>query len=88
MSPNGLYFILRSLDRINQFRFIQESYEHLVLEIVFFGNPLDEMVFRIRSRIMEYLGEPVRLDIQIVDFIQEEKLKFRAFISKLPQSDL
>ncbi len=88
MSPNGLYFILNSLDRVDQFRFIQESYEHLVLQIVFFGNPQDEMMFGIRSRIMEYLGEPVRLDIQIVDFIQEEKLKFRAFILKLRQSDL
>lgn len=37
---------------------------------------------------MEYLSEPVRLDIQVVDFIQEEKLKFRIFISKLPESNL
>jgi len=35
---------------------------------------------------MAYLGEPVRLDIQSVDFIEAEKPDFRTFISKLPKS--
>lgn len=75
-------------ENINQFRLIQESFDHLTLQLVFRGNLQDETLIKIQSRFMEYLGESVRLDIQIVDFIEEEKLKFRSFISKLPKSDL
>lgn len=88
LSPWGFSFILRIFDSINQFRLIQESFDHLTLQLVFRGNPQDETLIKIRSRFMEYLGESVRLDIQTVDFIKEEKLKFRTFISKLPKSDL
>jgi phenylacetate-CoA ligase len=88
LSPWGFFFILRSFDGIDQFRVIQEGFDHFVLQIVFRERPQDETLLKIRSRVMEYLSEPVRLDIQVVDFIQEEKLKFRIFISKLPESNL
>ena len=87
LAPNGLFFILRSFNGIDQFRIIQESLDRFVLQIVFRENPQNETLSKIRSRIIEFLDEPVRLDIQVVDFIQDEKLKFRAFISNLPKSD-
>ncbi len=87
-SPTGFEDILRGFNSIDQYRIIQESFDHLTLQLLLQGNPQDEMLLKIRSRIMKYLGEPVRFDIQIVDSIKEEKLKFRSFISKLPKSDL
>ncbi len=87
LSPHGFFFILRGFHGIDQFRIIQESFDHFVIQILFKENPQDDTLSKVRSRTMEYLGEPVRLDIQLVDFIQEEKRKFRRFISKIHQSD-
>lgn len=88
MSPLPFNPIIWSISGIEHYRIIQESLDHFVLQLVFRENPQDEILLKIRSAIMNYIGEPVRLDIQIVDFIQDEELKFRAFISKLPKSDL
>lgn len=77
-------FILRKMDRLEQYRIIQESAEHLVVELVFSEDPNDDALVRLRSRFMEHLGEPVSVDIQCVDGIRDETSKFRSFISKLP----
>lgn len=76
-------FLLRKMDRLEQYRIIQESAEHLVVELAFRGDPNDDALVQLRSRFMEYLGEPVRVDIQCVDGIRDETPKFRSFISKL-----
>jgi len=86
--PSPLFgHILKDFSSINQFRIIQERLDHFVLQLVFQENPKNDVLAKIRSRIMEFLGEPVTVDIQLVDFIEEEKQKFRIFISKLPKSD-
>jgi phenylacetate-CoA ligase len=77
-------FLLRKLNRLEQYRIIQESAEHLVVELAFRGDPNDDALVQLRSRFMEHLGEPVRVDIQCVDGIRDETPKFRSFISKLP----
>jgi phenylacetate-CoA ligase len=87
LSPIAFGFILRRFEGINQFRFIQESSDHLVLQLVPQGPPQEEMLGRLRSQILEYLTEPVRVDIQLVDFIREDTSKFRAFVSRLPEAD-
>jgi hypothetical protein len=45
------------------------------------------MLDQLRRKILDYLGEPVGLDIEIVDQLPEDKGKFRRFISKVPQPD-
>ena len=87
LPPVGFPVIMRSFNGINQFRLIQESYEHLVLELVFQKPPPEPLLAHLRSQLMEYLGEPVKLEIRIVDVIEEEKLKFRSFISKLSKDN-
>ena len=77
-------FILRKMDRLEQYRIIQKSAEHLVVELVFSGDPNDDALAQLQSRFMEHLGEPVRVDIHRVDGIPDETSKFRSFISKLP----
>jgi phenylacetate-CoA ligase len=88
ISPLPFIPILWNISGIEQFRIIQHSLDHFVLQLARRENLQDGILSKVRSAILNYLGEPVRLDIQIVDFIQEEKLKLRAFISKLPKSDL
>jgi phenylacetate-CoA ligase len=86
LSPWSFIHRLRIFDCIDQFHIVQERTDHFVLQIILSGNAYDEMISKIRSCIMEFLGEPVRLDIQRVDFIDTEKPDFRTFLSKLPQT--
>lgn len=89
VSADPLEFILRKLDSIEQFRIIQESIDHLIFQLAFRRVPPDHLLSEIRSKIMERLPESVRVDIQCVDFMQDENSKFRSFISKLPdEADL
>jgi len=79
--------ILKNFNGINQFRIIQESIDHFVIQLVFGEHPQNQILSKISSRVMEYLGEQVRIEIRLVDFIEEEEGKFRIFISKLPKSE-
>jgi len=72
------------MDRLEQYRIIHESAEHLVVELVCSGDPNDDALAELRSRFMEHLGGAVRVDIQRVDGIRYETSKFKSFISKLP----
>jgi phenylacetate-CoA ligase len=89
LSPGGLEFTLRGFfEIIDRFRFIQESRDRLLLQLVLRVKEDKQTLEKMRSALVEFLDEPVRVDIQIVDHIEEEKKKFRTFISKLPRADL
>ena len=79
-SPFGLQFILRRFNKIDQFRFIQKSPEHLVLQLALQGSPQKNFLSNIKADFLEYLSEPMRVEIQVVNFNQEDR-KFRAFIN-------
>ena len=87
LSALPLGSLVKMIDGIDQYRFIQESLDHFVLHLIVQEHPGEEVLSQLRAQLVEYLCEPVRLDVQIVDFIQEDPGKFRKFISKLPQSD-
>jgi len=80
LSSFGLQFILRPFDRIDQFRFIQKSREHLVLQLSVQGSPQEHFISKIRADFLEYLKEPMQVEIQIINFIQEDR-KFNTFIN-------
>jgi len=88
LSPNVVLFILRSFDEIGQFRLVQESYDRLVIQIVLQEVYPDQLLDKIRLQIMETLGEQIKLDIRVVDLIEEERLKFRTFISQINEPNL
>jgi len=88
LSPNVVLFILRSFDEIGQFRLVQESYDRLVIQIVLQEVYPDQLLDKIRLQIMETLGEQIKLDIRVVDLIEEERLKFRNFISQINEPNL
>jgi phenylacetate-CoA ligase len=87
-SALGLGTVVDGFDEVDQYRFIQESRDHLVVKLVLFNDVGEEAVARFRAGLMDYLGEPIRVDIDIVDSITQDRYKFRKFISKVPDTGL
>src|SRR3990170_8050993 len=87
LSPLPFQSILQKIPNIDQFRIIQKSYDQFLLQLVLNEVPKQELFQKIRSQCLRYLDEPVSFDIQIVNFIDEEKLKFKTFILNLDKSD-
>ncbi len=88
LSPMGLHLILESFTGVDQFRFIQESAGHVVLQLVTQKNFPSQILRQLQSRLIEYLPEPIRVDIQLVDFMREDTPKFKTFVSKLTPTAL
>jgi phenylacetate-CoA ligase len=78
--------IITTVDSVDQFRLTQERLDHFVLQLVLLKHPGEEVLDQVRRRVLQYLGEPVRLDVEIVDRLPEDKGKFRRFISRVPQA--
>jgi len=85
LSAFGLTMAAMATDGVDQFRFIQESLDHIVLQLVLWKHPGEGVLAQVRREILEYLGEPVSLDVEIVPRLSEDKVKFRRFISKIPE---
>jgi phenylacetate-CoA ligase len=83
LSPQGFYHILRDFSGMDQWRIIQETESHFILKLAAPQEPGEEFLSSLRAQILEYLREPVTLDIELVSHIEEERLKFRHFISKI-----
>lgn len=77
---------LRPFEGIDQFLLIQESPYDFLLRIVFTLRPAEEVLSEIRTRMVECLGKPASLDIQVVDFIRWNRgSKYKTFVSMVPQ---
>jgi len=83
LSPWGIHPFLRELDALQQFRFTQERTDYFVLQLVLARPfPASELA-TLRRQLLHHLGEPVTLDIKVVDAIEEDASKSRTFISKI-----
>jgi phenylacetate-CoA ligase len=80
LSSFGLQFILRPYNRIRQFRFIQKNPKHLLLQLELQEIPQKNFISKIRADLLEYLKEPIQVEIQIVNFIQKDR-KFSTFVN-------
>jgi phenylacetate-CoA ligase len=87
LSATPLFVHVNRVDGVDQYRFIQERADHIVLQLVLYEHPGEQALARMRAQLLKYLGEPVTLDIRMVDSIQDEARKFRKFISLVHQSD-
>ncbi|MEJ2718243.1 MAG: hypothetical protein P8182_14090 [Deltaproteobacteria bacterium] len=83
LSPQRFNHILREFPGVDLWRLIQETERHFVLKLVMPEEPGDEFLSSMRAQFLEYLQEPVTLEIELVSHIEEERLKFRHFISKI-----
>lgn len=87
VSPLVLNVFLRSLDGIDQFRVIQESRDHLVVQLASNKDFPAASLAQLESRLKDHLREPMRLDIERVDYRREDAVKFKTFISRLDGSN-
>jgi phenylacetate-CoA ligase len=79
---------LRPFDGIDQFLLIQKGPYDFLLRVVFTQRPAEEILSEIRTRMVECLGKPASLDIQVVDCIKWDRgSKYKMFVSEIPQSD-
>lgn len=88
LSALGVGLIVEPFDGIDQYRLVQENLHDFVLQLVCWRPLSEETRSALKAQLLDYFAEPVRLDVRIVDFIPEEKNKFRKFISKLDEPDL
>jgi phenylacetate-CoA ligase len=86
-SPNRFNHILGEVEGIDQWRLVQEGEKQFVLFLVMRNKPDRETLQKIRIQFLEYLEEPVNLDIRLKDYMEEEVLKFRTFISKVARPE-
>jgi phenylacetate-CoA ligase len=86
-SALSLGAILMEVDGVDQFRYVQESIDRLVLQVVFSKHPGEDKLFEVRRRSLDYLAEPISFDVQVVDRLLEDKVKFRRFISRVSARD-
>ncbi|MEJ2719148.1 MAG: AMP-binding protein [Deltaproteobacteria bacterium] len=86
LSPRRLDHILRAFSNVLKWQVVQQTLDHFIVKLVLDGRPDDEMLHRIRSGFNEYFQEPVSIDIQSVDFIEEGAPKARTFTSRVPAS--
>jgi phenylacetate-CoA ligase len=83
LSTMQFTWILEQLPAIDQWQVIQESEQHFVLKLVMGSELGQESIQTIQARFLDYFAEPVRLDIQFVDYMEHESGKFKSFISKV-----
>jgi phenylacetate-CoA ligase len=76
-------YILTTLDNIDQWRIIQEAADHLVILLAFRRPPDKANLEKARLEVLKSLKEPMNVGFKLVDFIEEEGLKFGRFISRL-----
>ncbi|MEJ2716419.1 MAG: hypothetical protein P8182_04665 [Deltaproteobacteria bacterium] len=84
LTANLFHYAVGEFTGIDQWRVIQESEDRFVLKLVMPEKPDGEMLRELEATLLEYLREPVSVDIQLVDFMEEETTKFRTFTSKIP----
>lgn len=84
VQPVWCLAVLRQYRDILQLRIIQERVDHLMVLIVASKPLADHVPDEMGRQITEKLGEPVTVDVQLVDSIPEEKEKFRCFVTHLP----
>lgn len=70
---------------IDQWRVIQENPEQLALKLVMKTAPQPGILDELRVRFLDYLGEPINLHIELVDYMEREWSKFPTFVSKVLQ---
>ena len=87
LSANLFQYALAKFTGIDQWRVIQESDHRFVVKLVMPNQPDGEMLRELRATFLDYLIEPVSVDIQLVDYMEEDTTKFRTFVSKVLPSD-
>jgi phenylacetate-CoA ligase len=83
LSPWGFNIFVRSLEGLLQFRFVQKSVDRIVLKLRFAAPPDRAVLATLRDQLTRHVGEPIKVELELVDAFEDGALKFRSFISEL-----
>lgn len=83
LSPLGFGTRLEDLEGVRQWRVKQTTVDRLVLQLRFASPPPPALLESGRRRVLEHLGEPLRVDVELCDFAVERARKFRVFVSEI-----
>jgi phenylacetate-CoA ligase len=83
VSPLVLNVFLRGLDGIDQFRVVQESRDRLVVQLASRTDVPAASLAQLASQVKEVLCEPMRVEIEQVEYRHEHAVKFKTFVSRL-----
>ncbi|MEJ2718881.1 MAG: hypothetical protein P8182_17415 [Deltaproteobacteria bacterium] len=87
LSPMRFHQILSECEAVDQWRVIQKQLDSFVLELVLAKDPGSDGLEHIRSQFLEYFDEPVRLEVAVREYLEEDSAKFRTFISEVPHPE-
>ena len=83
LSPWRINPLLRDMPELLQFRLIQKSTDRLLLQLQFSSTPERQVLDDLQQSMLRLFEEPVTIDVELVDHFENDKLKFRAFVSEL-----
>ncbi len=75
----------QALDEVRQYRFVQGRLDRIELQVRLRHLPDEETLPKIGGRVGAWLGEPIPLEIRVVDRFPDRKLKFRTIVSRTAQ---
>lgn len=85
LPPVRCSVVLRKHLSILRFQITQEQVDRLVVRLVTSKPWNQALIDDLRRQLLQQLGERLTLDIECVDSIPSDKLKFRSFVSRLPR---
>ena len=80
-SPVGISHILRDLEYIKHYQIVQNRSDCLIVSLVAHKKISGRTIDMLRKQILEFLGEPINIQIKIVHFVDSQQRKERDFIS-------
>jgi phenylacetate-CoA ligase len=83
LSPFGISASVVWLPELLQYRVIQKRIDWLVVELHCESAPSSSALTTVRARLESYVGEPLRIDLEIVDRIEEIAGKARVYVSEI-----
>lgn len=82
LPPHRFNQVLRVFPEMFRWQVIQESDRRFIIKLVISGRTPENLFEQITAQFLDYLGEPVTLDIHVVDHLANNGPKARTFISK------
>ena len=76
-------FVLRRFHWIDQFLVIQESLDRFVAQLVASRDPPSGALERIQLELLDAFGEPVEVQVELVEHIPPQPRKTSGFVSRL-----
>jgi phenylacetate-CoA ligase len=87
LSPFGVSASVVWVPELLQYRVIQKELDWLVIQMHCDPAPAREAIRTVRARLEQYIGEPMRIDLELVDRIEEIAGKARVYVSEIAPLD-